>query len=59
MSSIYIVLGLILLFAPMAATALPGSKHIGLGIMLILYAAYRFYRLKKLKEQLESDENQQ
>ena len=58
MSSMYILLGLFLLFAPVAASALPGSKHIGLGIMLIIYSVYRFYRLKKLNEQLKRDENQ-
>jgi uncharacterized membrane protein len=55
MSSMYIVLGLVVLFAPAAEVMLPGPKHIVLGLILILYAVYRFYRLKKLKEQIEND----
>jgi hypothetical protein len=49
---------LFVLFSPAAAMALPGPKHIGLGIILIIYAGYRFYRLKKINDQLKHDENQ-
>ena len=55
MSSLYIVLGLIVLFAPPVSEMLPGWKHITLGIMLIAYAFFRFKRLKMLKKNMDSE----
>lgn len=55
MSSLYIVLGLIVLFTPQVSEMLPGWKHITLGLMLIAYAFFRFQRLKMLRKNMNSE----
>lgn len=53
MSSLYIVLGLLVMFTPQVSEMLPGWKHWTLGILLVAYAFFRFQRLKKIKQGLD------
>ncbi|MFN8154476.1 MAG: hypothetical protein U0Y08_09320 [Bacteroidia bacterium] len=55
MSSLYIVLGLIVMFTPQVAEMLPGWKHWTLGLMLIAYAFFRFKRLKAMRKTMENE----
>ena len=52
MSSLYIVLGLLVMFTPQVSEMLPGWKHWVLGIMLVAYAFFRFQRLKKIRNSM-------
>lgn len=52
MSGLYVILGLFVMFSPGVEEFLPGWKHWVMGLMLILYAYFRFRRLKKLKDSM-------
>jgi hypothetical protein len=54
MSGLYIVLGLFIMFSPNMETLLPGWKQPAIGTLFIVYAFFRFRRLKKLKESMEA-----
>lgn len=54
MSGLYVVLGLFVMFSPGVEDFLPGWKHWVMGLMLIVYAYFRFRRLKKLKDSMET-----
>jgi hypothetical protein len=54
MSGLYIVLGLFIMLSPNMQTLLPGWKQYAIGALFIVYAFFRFRRLKKLKESMEA-----
>jgi hypothetical protein len=54
MSGLYIVLGLFIMLSPDMETLLPGWKQPAIGSLFIVYAFFRFRRLKKLKESMEA-----
>lgn len=53
MTGLYVLLGLLVMFAPQAETFLPGWKHWILGLMLIGYAFIRYRRLSAIKNNME------
>lgn len=54
MSGLYVVLGLFVMFSPSVAEFLPEWKHWVFGVLIIVYAYFRFRRLKKLKDSMEA-----
>jgi hypothetical protein len=41
------------MFSPDVANILPGNKHVVLGLVLIAYGAFRFFRLKRIRNQMD------
>ncbi|MBK9400738.1 MAG: hypothetical protein IPN36_07690 [Bacteroidetes bacterium] len=58
MTGLYVVLGLIVMFAPQVENFLPGWKHWVLGAMLIVYAFIRYRRLQTIKNNMEQKLNE-
>lgn len=58
MTGLYVVLGLIVMFAPQVENFLPGWKHWVLGAMLIVYAFIRYRRLQAIKNNMEQKLNE-
>lgn len=57
MTGLYVLLGLFLMFSPEMAAFLPGWKHWVLGVLMIIYAAVRYKRLRHLKSNIERNEH--
>jgi hypothetical protein len=53
MSALYPIFGLYIIFSEDVARILPGNKHIILGIVLLAYGAFRFFRLKRIRNQID------
>ncbi len=53
MSALYPIFGFYVMFSPDVANILPGNKHVVLGLVLIAYGAFRFFRLKRIRNQMD------
>lgn len=53
MSALYPIFGLYIMLSPDVANILPGNKHVILGLVLIAYGAFRFFRLKRIYNQTD------
>jgi hypothetical protein len=56
MTAMYVAIGLFMIFSERAAEMFPGWRHSGIGVLLFVYAAYRIFRLKKLRQQMENEQ---
>lgn len=56
MTAIYAIMGLYVLFSESIESLLPGNKKYIIGILLILYAFYRAYRIIRINKAMHSKE---
>ncbi len=59
MSALYPIVGIIILVAPNIDTLLPGNKRYIIGIMLLIYGVFRFFRLKSMKNKMDEQDKMQ
>ena len=59
MSALYPIVGIIILVAPNIDTLLPGNKRYIIGIMLLVYGVFRFFRLKSMKNKMDEQDKMQ
>ncbi len=59
MSALYPIVGIIILVAPNIDTLLPGNKRYIIGIMLLIYGVFRFFRLKSMKNKIDEQDKMQ
>ncbi|CAN5415156.1 hypothetical protein BH11BAC2_BH11BAC2_09710 [soil metagenome] len=55
MTSIYILMGLFLIIAPISADLFPGWKRNVFGGLLIGYGGFRMLRLQKIRKTMEEE----